>query len=118
MYTPKFSGQRPGFDSKYDQLTSITIQTDPRQRTSGPAPTPWLVRSPEVPDTLSLARPADHGGARSEKSLAATIGRPKLLSKDGFRTHKRDQRKKMGRCCRIRFASNLKMEWVPTGEVR
>ena len=56
----------PGFDFKSEQLTSITIQTDPHQRTSGPAPTPWLVRSPEVPDTLSLARPADHGGARVE----------------------------------------------------
>ena len=60
------AGPGPGFDSKYQQLTSITIQTDPRQRTLGPVLTPWLVRSPEVPDTLSLARPADHGGARAE----------------------------------------------------
>ena len=26
-----------------------------------PVLTPWLVQSPEVADTLSLARPADHG---------------------------------------------------------
>ena len=52
-----------------EQLTSITIQTDPRQRTSGPVPTPRLVRPPEVPDTLSLARPADHRGKRYEPSF-------------------------------------------------
>ena len=90
MYTPKFSGTSTGFDSKSEQLTSTTIPTDPRQRTSGPAPTRWLVRSPEVPDTLSLARPADHDGNNAEaffeKRLAASIGRQKLLSKDRFRT--------------------------------
>ena len=85
-----FRVSRPGFDSKSEQLTSTTIQTDPRQRTSGPVPTPWLVRSPEVPDTLSLARPADHVGARAEaffeKRFGAAIGRPKLISKDRFGT--------------------------------
>ena len=60
------AGQGPGFDSKSEQLVSITIQTDPRQRTCGPAPTPWLVRSRKVPDNLSLARPSDHGGARAK----------------------------------------------------
>ena len=63
------AGPGPGFDSKSDQLTSITMQTDPRQRTLGPVPTPWLVRSREVPDTLSLARPADHRGKRYEPSF-------------------------------------------------
>ena len=80
------AGLGPGFDSKSEQLTSITIQTDPPQRTYGPALTPCLMRSPEVPDTLSLARPADHGGNRAEaffeKRLAASIGRQKLFSKD------------------------------------
>ena len=60
------AGAGPGFDSKYEQLTSTTLQTDLRQRTSGPVLIQLLVRSPEVPDTLSLARPADHGGARTE----------------------------------------------------
>ena len=69
MYTPNFSGTGTGFDSKSEHLTSITIQTDPRQRTFGPAPIRLLVRSPEVPDTLSLARPADHGGAQDELFL-------------------------------------------------
>ena len=82
------AGPGPGFDSKSEQLTSTTIQTDPRQRTFGPVLTPWLVRSPEVSDTLSLARPADHGGARHEaffeKRSAAAIGRRKLFSKDRF----------------------------------
>ena len=82
MYTPKFS--RTGSE----QLTSITIQTDPRQRTSGPVLIRLLVRSLEVPDTLSLARPADHGGARHEafleKRSPAAIGRRKLFSKDPF----------------------------------
>ena len=54
MYAPKFSGTEAGLHSKSEQLTSITIQTDPRQRTCGPAPTPWLMRSPEVPNTLPL----------------------------------------------------------------
>ena len=43
------AGQGPGFDSKYEQLT-------PRQPKLGPVVTPWMVRSPEVPDTLSLTR--------------------------------------------------------------
>ena len=60
------AGRGPGFDSKSEQLTSTIIQTDPRQRTFGPVLTLWLVRSEEVPDTLSLACPADHGGARAE----------------------------------------------------
>ena len=60
------AGPGPGFDSKSEQLTSIPIQNDPRQRTCGPALTPWLMRSPEVPDTLYLARLADHGGNRAE----------------------------------------------------
>ena len=81
-------GLGPGFDSKSEQLTSTTIQTDPRQRSFGPVLTPWLVRSPEVPDTLSLECPADHGGARAEaffeKRLAAAIGLAKLFSKDRF----------------------------------
>ena len=34
------AGPGPGFDSKSEQLTSIPIQTDPRQRTSGPVPHP------------------------------------------------------------------------------
>ena len=88
MYAPKFSGPGPGFDSKYEQLTSTTIQTDPRQRTLGPVLTPWLVRSPEVSDTLSLARPAGHGRARHEaffeKGSAASIGPRKPFSKDRF----------------------------------
>ena len=67
------AGQGPGFDSKSEQLTSTTIQTDPRQRTSGPVPIRLLMRSPEVPDTLSLARPADHGGARAEAFLNLVI---------------------------------------------
>ena len=58
------AGPGPGFDSKSEQLTSITIQTDPRQRTFGPTLIRLLVRSPEVRDTLSLAGPADHGGNR------------------------------------------------------
>ena len=58
------AGPGPGFYSKSEQLTSITIQTDPRQRTSGPVPIRLLMRSTEVPDTLSLARTADHGGNR------------------------------------------------------
>ena len=82
------AGGGPGFDSKYEQLTSITIQTDPHQRTLGPVHIRLLVRSPEVPDTLSLARPADHGGADDEsffeKPTGACIGRPKLFSKDRF----------------------------------
>ena len=60
------AGQRPGFDSKSEQLTSTTMQTDPRQRTFRPVLTPWLVWSAEAPDTLSLACPADHWGARPE----------------------------------------------------
>ena len=49
MYSSQnLAGLGPGFDSKSDQLTSITIQTEPRQRTLAPAHTPWLVRSPEV----------------------------------------------------------------------
>ena len=47
-----------------------------------------LVRSPEVHDNLSLARPDDHGGAQDEvffkKRSGAGIGRPKLISKDRF----------------------------------
>ena len=73
---------------RFEQLTSTTIQTDPRQRTFGPVITPWLVRSPEVSDTLSLARPADHGGAQDEaffeKRSGAAKDRTKLISKDGF----------------------------------
>ena len=37
------AGPGPGFDSKSEQLTSITIQTDPRQRTFGPVLTPCEV---------------------------------------------------------------------------
>ena len=47
-----------------------------------------MMRSPEVPDTLSLASPADHGGAEDEaffeKRSGAAIGRLKLFSKDRF----------------------------------
>ena len=68
-------GLGPGFDSKSEQLTSITIHTDPRQRTWGPVPIRLLMRSPEVPDTLYLARPADHGGNHSEGCFSKTPGR-------------------------------------------
>ena len=48
------------------------------------------MRLPEVPDTLSLARPSDHGGNRAEaffeKRLTACIGRQKLFSKARFGT--------------------------------
>ena len=89
MYAPKFRRTGTELHSKSEQLSSITIQTDLRQRTSGPVLIRLLVRSPEVPDTLSLARPADHGGVQGEaffkKRSAAAIGRPKLFSKDRFR---------------------------------
>ena len=102
------AGPGPGFDSKSWELTSTTIQTDPRQRSFGPVLTPWLVRSPEVPDTLSLECPADRGGARVkrnfEKRLAAVFKRSLPVG------HQRDQLKKLQRCCRIRIASNLKTE--------
>ena len=43
-----------------------------------------------MPDTLSLARPADHEGHRAEaffeKRLAACIARRKLFAKDRFGT--------------------------------
>ena len=42
------------FDSKSEQLTSTTIQTDPHQRTYGPVPNQLLLRSPEVPDAWSV----------------------------------------------------------------
>ena len=63
MSHQNLAGPGPGFDSKSEQLTSITTRTDPRQRIFGPVLTPWPVRSPEVPDTLSLARPAEHQGS-------------------------------------------------------
>ena len=52
VHTKNLAGRGPGFDSKSEQLTSTTIQTDPRQRTSGPVPIRLLMRSPEV--TLCL----------------------------------------------------------------
>ena len=43
MYAPNLAGLGPGFDSKSEQPNSITIQTDPRQRTSCLVPIRWLV---------------------------------------------------------------------------
>ena len=58
------AGGGPGFDSKYKELNSITIQSDPSQHTCGPEITPFLI--PEVPDTLTVPRHADQKGAVAE----------------------------------------------------
>ena len=74
----KLAGTGPGFDSKSDQLTSITIQADPRQLTFGPVLTPLLMRSAKAPDTLwwpgSLITGMPGPITFFEKPRAATIG--------------------------------------------
>ena len=72
VYTPKFSVT--GTWLRFQILAAhqhhhTKLQTDSRQRTSGPVPIRLLIRSPEVPDTLSLARPADHRGHRAKASF-------------------------------------------------
>ena len=69
MYTCQNLADKDRASSKSDQLNSIIIQTGPRQGTCGPVPIRLLMQSPEVPDTLSLARPADHWGSRHVPSF-------------------------------------------------
>ena len=109
------AGPGPGFDSKSEQLNSIAIQTDPASA--------LLVR-------YSFGCWCDHQKCLTlctwhallitgvpvrkrffEKRLAAAIGPQNFFKSSLQHGHKRDQRDKLQRCCRIRFAfKNLKTE--------
>ena len=119
------AGKSPGFDSKSEQLTSITIM-----HTNWPPPVHIWSGTHSV--VGAITKSAWHfvsgtpwwsqgctGRSVFWKTLRCTHTSSKTDLKRSLRPgHHRDQREKLLWCCQIRFALNLKTEWVPAGEVR
>ena len=92
MYTPNLSGRGPAFDSKSDQLTI------------------WS-GSHSVADA-----PDDHGGNLAHAFF--DMSTKTFIKRSLPHGYRGDHREKLPWWCQICFASNLKTEWVPAGEVR